>query len=657
MRVLSVFNAATQQGDLSVNFGPRHPAQSYEFGATAGPITVYLIGLGLVGTPVLSEIGDQSWRGAGLALILVGLLAAGIKDHIAAVVFFSTATAIAALPPKIVFAGFLSQGTWIIFSGLILASAIKELGLGDRLANRLLPTRQPPFVLAALAMGILSLLLAFMVPSTAARVLLLAPIAVAYAERLGYPPESRATLGLVISGAMTTYFCGGGILTAGLPNVAMVSLAQDLLNVRITYQEYLICAFPVLSLCTFILLTAMVTACFGIAADDKSNLTDLSERGAKATNSEHGALALILCTSVLLWSTDSYHGISTAWIGLGAAALILCGPGRKLSLSQCVKIEVWIVFAALLSLGAILEHTKATEQLGHWLIANTPLQPDNDWANLALVTAVGAALSITGTNLAAPVLYTTLAEHMAQATGWPIKTVLLVGIPAWTFVPFLFQVPILLVCVRMFNLSVRIVSLFMFGFTSVAMVTLVPLHFVWLRHLGYFGSGHADTSAQPFSQSQAAANSGPWILADGGVNSELQGLSVSLPRTYSGWLYWRCWDQEQKIILLLGEASTTGSGRIRANGIEYYHIDGFYRSIGVAIEIDPRESNFVMRETDPDRTAEADRTSDDSYEGRITSDLRRIESRPGGCQPELTLTAVDQGQDEAAIDVAVKSRL
>lgn len=617
-------------------------------------IAVYLVGLGLVALPIFIEVGDQSWRGAGLALILIGLFASGMKDHVAAVVFFSTATAIAALPPKIVFAGFLSQGAWIVFSGMILASATKELGLADRLADGLLPTRPPTYMFAVLTLGVLSLLLAFIVPSTAARVLLLAPIAVAYAERLGYPSKSRATLGLVIAGATTTYFCGGGILTAGLPNVAMVSLAQELLNVRITYQEYLFCAFPVLSVCTFALLTAMVTICFGIGAQKSASSPD-SKSVAKVTSSENGALGLILGTAVLLWSTDSYHGIATAWIGLGVAALILCWPGRKLSLSQCVKIEVWIVFAALLSLGAILDHTKATERLGHWLIANIPLQPGNDWANLALVTAVGASLSIAGTNLAAPVLYTALAEAMAQSTGWPVKAVLLVGIPAWTFVPFLFQAPILLVCVRMFGLSVRSVGLFTFCFTTVAMVALVPLHFMWLRHMGYFGAVRPEASTRQLSQLVSAESSGWRSSVEGEDSNGGHGPPASLPRAYSGWLYWRCWDQAQKLIVHLGEPTTNGYGAIRAIGIEYYHIDGFYRSIAIAIEIDPMHGTFVLRETATERTAEADQSVEDSHEGTISSDLRRIASYPGGCQSELTLTAVEQEEAKAAIDMAVRA--
>jgi di/tricarboxylate transporter len=632
------------------------PALAYS-ARTITAIILYLVGLALILAPLFLEIADQSWRGGGLALILVGLFASGIKDHVAAIVFFSTAAAIAAIPPNIAFSGFLSQGTWIVFSGMMIAAAMKDLGLADRLAAMLLPSHPPHYAIAVLAVGFLSLLLALLVPSTAARVLLLAPIAASYAGQLGYSTKSSATLGLVIAGAVSTYLFGGGILTAALTNVAMASLAQELLNVQITYQEYLVCAFPVLSFCTFVLLTGVIPLVFGGRAEARAGADEKRARKPVAAMSgDSRILALILGATVILWCTDSVHGISASWVGLAAAGLILCGPGRKLALSQCVKIEVWIVFAALLSLGAILEHTEATDTLGHWLIANIPLHPGSDWLNLAVITAVGSALSLAGTNLAAPVLYTSLAEPIAQSTGWPIKTVLLVGIPSWTYVPFLFQAPILLVCVRMLGLSVRNVAVFTFGFSILAMSTLVPLHFVWLRHLGYFAPAQAAFPAQPLQQPARAVTPLSRGPVPQSVSDVAQPPTEALPRTFSGWLYWRCWDDSQAIILRLDEPSIERDGLIRASGTEYYHIDGFYHSISVSVEIAPDSGSFIMREDDPARAGESDVSVDDSYQGRISSDFRAIETRPGGCSPEMTLTAVDEtrGEPLEAVIVEVK---
>ena len=226
-------------------------------------ITVALIAvaaLALVLWPAGSDEQARIAGGVGLAVLLIGFFShRSIPDYIAALAFFAVAVTVATVPPEIAFAGFNSGGTWLIFGGMILATALKSSGLANQTAARLLPARGTSYWIAISSIALVSLLLVVVVPSIVARVLLLVPIAVAFAERLGYRTDSRATMGIVLVATVTTYYGAAGVLTAALTNVAMVSLANTLYAVNINYTQYLVAAFPVLTIGASVLVTVCVS--------------------------------------------------------------------------------------------------------------------------------------------------------------------------------------------------------------------------------------------------------------------------------------------------------------------------------------------------------------------------------------------------------------
>lgn len=448
------------------------------------PSLIFALALVMILWPFNSREHAAIATGGGLTVLLIGWFACnGVKDHIAAVGFFALAVTLADIPPKVVFSGFASSGTWLIFGGMILAAALQRSGLAGQIAARMLPGPGISYWAAIASVILVSLLLVVMVPSTVARILLLVPIALAFAERLGYAPGSRASTGMVLAAALSTYYCAVGALTATLTNVAMVSLAESLYSLPINYGQFFLAAFPVLCVGTGLLLTIAVSLFYrepSIATVNFPRHTDPIGQG-------NIQISLILVAAVALWATDFIHGIAPAWIALSASVLCLLGPARNLTLSDGVKFDAWILFPAFLSLGAVLKYTGSAEWAGQWLLDHAPLTPGADWANLAVVTAIGAVLSLGATNLASPVLFTALAEPLSAATGWPLDAVLLVGIPTWTIVPFAYQAPILIIGLKMAGIPIGAVSRFFLAFCALVVVILVPLHFLWLRVLGYFG--------------------------------------------------------------------------------------------------------------------------------------------------------------------------
>src|SRR3546814_14562404 len=89
------------------------------------------------------------------------------------------------------------------------------------------------------------LALGFLMPSTMSRVILLLPIVLALAERLGYPDGSRGRTGLVVAVGFGSYFGPVAILPATVPTNVVTGAADVFYGVPLQYFYWLLIHFPV----------------------------------------------------------------------------------------------------------------------------------------------------------------------------------------------------------------------------------------------------------------------------------------------------------------------------------------------------------------------------------------------------------------------------
>lgn len=94
-------------------------------------------------------------------------------------------------PPAIVFSGFASNTLWLVFGGLIVAEAAAATGLGRRLAALLLRSESPSYARLVTLTVSLATALAFVMPATLGRILLLLPVVSEVAAHAGLRPGAR----------------------------------------------------------------------------------------------------------------------------------------------------------------------------------------------------------------------------------------------------------------------------------------------------------------------------------------------------------------------------------------------------------------------------------------------------------------------------------
>lgn len=275
-----------------------------------------------------------------------------------------------AIPLEMGLGGFSTGSLFLILSGLMFAEAINETDLAKRTAYFVLSRfgGTPKGVLAGLL--IILQLLGFVVPSSTVRITLLLPtvqtIILNAKNQKGIGNISRLLiLGIAFGGTIT----GSGILPAALSNVITVDLLESLTGKRILYTEWFRYTFP-LGLVLLPLVWFILLRCFppeievfpGGAEEFRNKITELGPLGVK----EKKCLA-ILSITLLLWITESFHGLHTAVPSM--LAVILFGlPGiGYMEWKRMLHID-WgtiILVGFTLSLGTALNETGAASYLAN----------------------------------------------------------------------------------------------------------------------------------------------------------------------------------------------------------------------------------------------------------------------------------------------------
>jgi anion transporter len=444
----------------------------------AAAVTVYL-------APPPSGVSPETMHAAALALFTVGLWAAGtLPEHIVGLLFFMLAMTLAVAPAQVVFSGFASATLWLVLGGLIMAAAVTRTGLAQRLAGALFERLALSYTRLVLAVVVASVVLSFLIPATVGRVLLLLPIVMALAQRVGFEHGSSGYNGLCLATIVATYQCGTTVLPANAPNLVLAGSAEALYGIEIRYAEYLWMHFPLLGLVKGVAIVAFVLWLFPAAARLKTEA-----RVAPALTSEQRRMALILAVAIGFWATDFVHGIKSGWIALAAGIACLLPRVGVMPASSFHEVNLGPYFyvGATLGLGLVVQKTGLSAGLGGVLQGVLPLEVGADFSNFIVLSLLATLTGLFTTNPAQPAVLAPLAEYFSQATGWPLKSVLMVIAIGFTSFLLPYQVPPAVVGLRVGALRVATMIKLVLPLAAFNIVVLLPLQYFWWKLTGYFG--------------------------------------------------------------------------------------------------------------------------------------------------------------------------
>jgi anion transporter len=446
--------------------------------AVAGATAVYF-------APAPAGVPQEAMHAAALVLLTVGLWAIGaLPEHLIGLIFFTLAMILAVAPAEVVFSGFASNTLWLVLGGLVIAEAVQRSGLADQIAGALFERFMSSYAQLVAATVALALVLSFLMPATVSRTLLLVPIAAALAERVGFERGSTGYYGLVTAAIMATQQYGTTILTASAPNLVLAGSAEALYKIQITYAEYLWVQFPVLGLLKGSAIVGFVCWLF------RAQIRPVeSRRASQPLTPEQRRMMVVLVVALALWATDFLHGIKAGWIAMAAAVMCLLprvGVMPPAAFSD-VKLGVYFYVAATLGVGLVIQTTGLSQLLGRLIESALPLEHGSDFANFIKLSLFSTFAAMLSTNPAQPAVLSPLAEHFADATGWPLRAALMTfGVGFTTFL-LPYQVPPVLVGMQIGGVRLATMLRLSLPLAVFGIVLMLPLQYLWWRVIGYFG--------------------------------------------------------------------------------------------------------------------------------------------------------------------------
>src|SRR6201996_504917 len=128
-----------------------------------------------------------------------------LPEYLTALLFFAAVALFRAAPTDVLFSGFQSEAFWLVLGGFVLGTAIRKVGLADRVAQVLANSLDGSWLKMVGGVVLLTYALAFVMPSNMGRITLLMPIVMALADQAGLEPGSRGRHGLALAVGVGTF--------------------------------------------------------------------------------------------------------------------------------------------------------------------------------------------------------------------------------------------------------------------------------------------------------------------------------------------------------------------------------------------------------------------------------------------------------------------
>ena len=444
----------------------------------AGAAAIFLL-------PPPQGVDANIMHAAALLVLTIGLWAVGsLPEYITALIFYLLAVVLAIATPQVVFSAFTSATMWLVLGGLVIAEAVTATGLGRRFAGALFDRYTSSYAALIVAIALVATALAFFMPATVGRMLLLVPIVMALAERVGFAPGSSGYNGLCLTAIIITYQSGSAILPANAPNLVLAGATETLYGVQLIYAEYLWVMFPVLAVLKGAAAMALIGWLYPAQVGPQAAPPVLPPM-----SPEERRLAVILVIALLMWMTDVVHGVRAGWVALAAGLACLLPRVGVLPASAFnhMRLGPFFYVGASIGLGAVVHESGLGELLGRMLQGALNLQPGADFFNFMTLGVLNTVAGMVLTNPAQPAVTTALAGPFAEAAGWPLNAALMTIAVGFNIMLLPYQVPPMVVGIGVAGVSVRTAMRLTLPLAALGILIFMPLDYVWWRLIGYFG--------------------------------------------------------------------------------------------------------------------------------------------------------------------------
>lgn len=344
---------------------------------------IVLIGVLLLPTPDdLPIMGHRAL--AVLAFAIVLWVTEAVTYPVSAAMIVSLLTLLLGLSPKLdnpdellttkealkmALGGFASPAVALVAGALFLAAAMQATNLHKRLALYILSkvgAKTGAIVFGAI---LVSIILAFFVPSATARAGAIVPILLGMVAAFGLPANSRLGALLIITAVQSISIWNVGIKTAAAQNMVALDFIYEQFGVDVSWGQWFIYAAPWSIIMSIVLYVVMINV---IKPETKvlDGGTDIVQKNLKELGplrAEEKRLIIISLALLFFWATEKrFHPFDSTTVTIVAVAILLLPKIGVFTWKQVEKLIPWgtiIVFAVGIALGSILLATDGAQWL------------------------------------------------------------------------------------------------------------------------------------------------------------------------------------------------------------------------------------------------------------------------------------------------------
>ncbi|KUI99597.1 SLC13 family permease [Vibrio sp. MEBiC08052] len=449
-----------------------------------------ILAVWLVLFPMAGVQPNVSYSAAVILITLTGWSTGFFPPFLTGLIFFALVTIFQLLDPGILFAGFGSTAVWLIISGFVIGSAISLSGLGKRLASRIAPYLVGSYFRLIFGLVVSAMILGFVMPSSVGRSVVMIPIGMALADKVGFSSGSNGRLGIATSLTLACNMPSFAILPANIPNMILSGASETLFDLSFGYTEYLLLHFPVLGIVKSLVIVALTLFIFPAHINAEARDEAPQSQDEPYQTAMQIRVGMILGVTLLLWVTDTVHGVNPAWIGLAAAIILLLprwGIVPPKSFNGSIDFGAVVFVAAALGLGALVNQSGIGSLMGDILGNFIPGKGEGDFLNFMALSLMSMVTGFVATVPGVPTVLTPMAADLAQTTGFTVPEVLMTQVVGFSTIIFPYQVTPLIIAMQLSNEPLAKLVKLTLPLAVITILVLMPLDYLWWGFVGWLG--------------------------------------------------------------------------------------------------------------------------------------------------------------------------
>jgi anion transporter len=277
------------------------------------------------------------------------------------------------------FSGFVNSTPWFILAALLFGNMAVKSGIPDYFARFVLDRVGKNYGTILAGMIVLNFVLTAFIPAGAAKVVVLCTIALGIINTAGIDIKSNVSRGMILVLTYTATIFDKTII-AGAASILSRGIIENYTGISISWGKWFIAYAPT-DIITMVFCWYLVMKLFPPEPEMLKKLQETSWEHEKTPAGEGKPASplsfkqkytiALLVGAIVLWSTDTFHGVNPAVIGLGVAlAAFIPGVGILDEKDfRTANFSLIIFVACALTMGNLLVNTEVLSRIAAFVFS------------------------------------------------------------------------------------------------------------------------------------------------------------------------------------------------------------------------------------------------------------------------------------------------